>query len=165
MLTAAKSSLTILMKSRKQKHTLENIWWGNVNYNITSISPLNILWNLSHFQSYHQKYCRSRREFLEELLSVNGLSIDGFMLSLITVPTWATYSSRLGLLQVGLSWYACLWNVMPCAPGHVHFQGMHCYVIYPSCPQIGFWPPLDIPLINWVGLEMSCFSIYFYAAT
>ena len=64
-LIAVKSSLTILSKSFKRKQNLENIWWRNVNQNITNNSPSNILRNHSHFQNHHQKYHRSRRQNLE----------------------------------------------------------------------------------------------------
>ena len=43
MLTAAKSSLTILMIICRQKQSQENIWSRNVNQNITNNSPSNIL--------------------------------------------------------------------------------------------------------------------------
>ena len=43
MLTAAKSTLTILMIICRQKQSQENIWSINVNQNITYNSPSNIL--------------------------------------------------------------------------------------------------------------------------
>ena len=43
MLTAAKSSLTILMIICRQKQSQENIWSSIVNQNITNNSPSNIL--------------------------------------------------------------------------------------------------------------------------
>ena len=64
ILRAAKSSMTILMKSCRQKHTYENIWWRNVQQDITNNSPTNILRNHPQFQSYCQKYHRSRRQFM-----------------------------------------------------------------------------------------------------
>ena len=42
-LTAAKGSLSISMKSRWQKHSLESICRGNVNHKNTNNSPSNIL--------------------------------------------------------------------------------------------------------------------------
>ena len=49
MLTAAKSSLTFLMKSCRQKHSEENNWWRNVNQDITKNSPSNILYFFVNF--------------------------------------------------------------------------------------------------------------------
>ena len=43
MLTEAKTSLTILMKSFRLKHKWQNIWRRNVDKNITYNSPSNIL--------------------------------------------------------------------------------------------------------------------------
>ena len=74
MLTATKTSQTFLMKSCRQKQMQENIWWRNFIQDIINNSPSNILWNYIQFKSYHQKYHRSRRKLLEELLSINGLS-------------------------------------------------------------------------------------------
>ena len=73
MLTAAKYSLTILMKSSREKLSYENIWRRNVHENTTNNSPSNIFKNHSQFLTYCQKYHRSRRQFLDELLSINGL--------------------------------------------------------------------------------------------
>ena len=63
ILTAPKSSLAILMIFCRQKQIQENIWWGNVNQNITYNSPSNILVSHSQFQSYCEKYHRSKRKF------------------------------------------------------------------------------------------------------
>ena len=43
MLTAAKISLTILMKSFRLKHNWQNSWRRKVDHNITNNSPSNIL--------------------------------------------------------------------------------------------------------------------------
>ena len=67
MLTAAKSSPTMLMIFCRQKQCQENIWWRNDNQSVTYNSSSNIFKNHSHFQSYCQKYHWSRRQFLEEL--------------------------------------------------------------------------------------------------
>ena len=74
-LSWAKSSRTILGKSLNESWTLQNILCRNVNENITNNSPSNIFKNHSYFQSYHQKYHRCRRQYLEKLVSVNGLTI------------------------------------------------------------------------------------------
>ena len=74
MLTAAKTSLTILKKSFRFKHNWQNIWRRNVDQNITNNSPSNILWNNSQFKSYCQKYNCSRRQYSKEGLSINGLN-------------------------------------------------------------------------------------------
>ena len=67
MLTAAKTSLTILMKSFRLKQNWQSFLRRNVHQNIINNSPSNILKNYSQFKSYRQKYRRSRRQFLEEL--------------------------------------------------------------------------------------------------
>ena len=51
---------------------LENIWRRNVNQKSENNSTSNILWIFTLLPSYFQKSERSRRYFLEELLSVNG---------------------------------------------------------------------------------------------
>ena len=61
------------MKPFKRNHGWENIWRRNVNQNITYNSPSNILQDLLQFKSYGQNYYRSRRQFPEDLLSINGL--------------------------------------------------------------------------------------------
>ena len=76
MIAATKSSLTNLEKSFKQKRIWENIWRRNVNQDTTNNSPSNILWNHFQFQSYCQKYYRSRQQFLEEHLSIDRLTIN-----------------------------------------------------------------------------------------
>ena len=106
MLIAAKSSLTILMKSRKQRHSLEKVWWRSVNQNITTNSPSNIMWNLSHFLSYCQKYCRSRREFLVELLSVNGLTQWGISQNMEEIQLSSSHVKRT------FSWSAPTFSVL-----------------------------------------------------
>ena len=70
ILTASKDNLAILMKSFRQKHCKKNIWRRNINQNSTNSSHSNVLQNNSLFQSYCQKYLISRRQFLEELLSI-----------------------------------------------------------------------------------------------
>ena len=60
----------------KKKHCWENILSRNVNHTPTNNSPSNILLCNSQFQSYGQKIQRSRRQFLEELLSINGLTMQ-----------------------------------------------------------------------------------------
>ena len=75
MLTAAKTSLTMLRKSFRLKHNWQNITRGNVDEHITNNSPSNILYNHSQFKSYRQKYLQSRRQFLEEIFGINGLNI------------------------------------------------------------------------------------------
>ena len=75
MPTVAKSSLTILMESSRQQHSLTNISRRNVIRNITDNSPSNILKNHCQFHSYCQKYHRSRRQLPEQLLSTSGLNI------------------------------------------------------------------------------------------
>ena len=67
ILTAPKSSLTMIFC--RQKQSQENIWWGNINQNITHNFPSNILSSHSQFQIYCEKYHRSRQQFLEELFS------------------------------------------------------------------------------------------------
>ena len=56
MLTAAKSSLTTLMKSSRQNQSWENIWKGNVVQNFANISTSNTWKNHSLFPSYDKKY-------------------------------------------------------------------------------------------------------------
>ena len=57
MLTAANlSSLTILMKSCRQKQSWENIWRSNVVQSITNDSPSNIFKNQSQLLSYCREY-------------------------------------------------------------------------------------------------------------
>ena len=68
------------MKYFERKHSWENIWMRNVNQNITYNSPSNILQDLLQFKSYFRKYYRSRRQFLEDLLSINGLRYVNFYL-------------------------------------------------------------------------------------
>ena len=65
-LTVAKSSLTILIKILQVKAYLGKILKRNVNQNTINNSPSNILWNYAQFQSYCQKFPRSRRQFLDE---------------------------------------------------------------------------------------------------
>ena len=53
-----------------------NIWRRNGKQNIANTTPKNILWDLSQFQSYCEKYLWSRPQFPEELLSINELSTE-----------------------------------------------------------------------------------------
>ena len=84
-----------MMISCRQKQSHENIWWRNVNQNITYNCPSNIMNNCSQFQSYCQKYHRSRRQFLEEQVSVyNSTWVAGVVrkifdgeMSIRTLPT------------------------------------------------------------------------------
>ena len=43
ILTATKNSQTILMKSCREKHSMRNIWWRNINQKLTNNSSSNIL--------------------------------------------------------------------------------------------------------------------------
>ena len=59
----------------------KNVWWRNVHQDMTDNSPSNIFYNHLRFQSYCQfKYCRSRQQFLEKLLSVNRLKFPSLFL-------------------------------------------------------------------------------------
>ena len=78
--TVAKSSLTILMQSCKQKTSWRNISKRNVIQNITNNSPSNVLQDHAHFQSYCQKYCTSRCHFGIELRNDKGMLYVSAML-------------------------------------------------------------------------------------
>ena len=97
----SQNRLTILMKPFKLNHSWENIWRRNVNQNITYNSPSNILQDLLQFQSYSQKYYRSRRQFLKEILSINGLRIITLLWGrLLTItPLLVRGLSKLGIIR------------------------------------------------------------------
>ena len=67
---AAKSSLTIQVKSSRRKHVGKKIWKTNYTYNITNNSPSNILWKHSLVKSYCQKYHRLKRQYLKKRLTL-----------------------------------------------------------------------------------------------
>ena len=54
----------------------EKLLRRNVYCNTYEIYPSNILWNLSRFLSYCQKYLRCRQQFPEDLFSMDGLITD-----------------------------------------------------------------------------------------
>ena len=60
------------MKFCKQMHCKKNIWWRNVDQITTNNSLSNIL---SKVQSYCQKNVMSRRQYQEELISMNWSNI------------------------------------------------------------------------------------------
>ena len=68
-LRAAETGLMILEIFYLQMQFLENLWRRNVYQKLHNNSGSNILWTLAQFPSYFQKYERSRRYFLEKLLS------------------------------------------------------------------------------------------------
>ena len=73
ILTAAKTAWQFWWNISNESIVEKNIWRGNVNQNITYNSPSNILQDLFQFKSYCQKYYRSRRQFPEDLLCINGI--------------------------------------------------------------------------------------------
>ena len=76
MLTVAKSSRTILIKSLRVKKGLENIWRGNVIQIITNNAPLNIFQIILDFQVTVKSSKYPDDNFKSKLLlSINGLTL------------------------------------------------------------------------------------------
>ena len=134
MLTAAKISLTILRKSCRRKHSWRNISRSNVIHNITNNSPSNILQNQFQFQSYCQKYCRSRQQFLNELLSMNGLNpltLERLWKSSTPAFSWKSRSSMRNITVIyGEKLMIKLWSHVICKFEIKKIFGPSIYINY-----------------------------------
>ena len=70
-MTIFKSSLTIFVKSFRQKDIWENIWKRNITLTNTNNFPTNEFWTYTLFSNYCQRYRRCRRQFLKHDWLIN----------------------------------------------------------------------------------------------
>ena len=98
--TETKSSLAILLKSFKRNHNLENISRENVLKKYAKNFSSSIMHNHSQFQSYCQKYLRSRRQFWSKSC-FNGLKVQ-FTLTFTAGSLYSQAISTYGLQSTNI---------------------------------------------------------------